>query len=232
MVAVHLRSLTGAAVAAVSAATVLASGPPSAPAARIGAPARLAAAAQPWGPDLPAPAWTTGRQLLSAAADASVLSSLTPAATSIGDAIENLYNTVEPWVRYYDNLVSWAVGWVPFIGILAPQIMFFYDLGEPIVQSLLFNSVDFLDGTIGFGQALNNIGAATSQAINIFINTETSWIHSQLPPYPPIGAAAVDTALPGLGALTEHLGALTDTGAGAISAIGADLGGLLLSLIG
>lgn len=59
------------------------------------------------------------------------------AAESIGNAIKNLYNAVEPWVQYGFNLTAWAVGWLPYIGILAPQINFFYYLGEPIVQAVL-----------------------------------------------------------------------------------------------
>lgn len=79
------------------------------------------------------------------------------AAESIGNAIKNLYNAVEPWVQYGFNLTAWAVGWLPYIGILAPQINFFYYLGEPIVQAVLFNAIDFVDGTVTFSQALTNI---------------------------------------------------------------------------
>lgn len=45
------------------------------------------------------------------------------AAESIGNAIKNLYNAVEPWVQYGFNLTAWAVGWLPYIGILADQLL-------------------------------------------------------------------------------------------------------------
>ncbi|CRH13937.1 PE family protein [Mycobacterium tuberculosis] len=108
------------------------------------------------------------------------------AAESIGNAIKNLYNAVEPWVQYGFNLTAWAVGWLPYIGILAPQINFFYYLGEPIVQAVLFNAIDFVDGTVTFSQALTNIETATAASINQFINTEINWIRGFLPPLPPI----------------------------------------------
>lgn len=103
-----------------------------------------------------------------------------------GAAIKNLYNAVEPWVQYGFNLTAWAVGWLPYIGILAPQINFFYYLGEPIVQAVLFNAIDFVDGTVTFSQALTNIETATAASINQFINTEINWIRGFLPPLPPI----------------------------------------------
>jgi hypothetical protein len=79
------------------------------------------------------------------------------------------------------------VRWLPFIGWFAPQIMYFYYLFEPIVQSVLFNTIDFLDGTVSFSQGLNNIYTATTASINQFITTEIYWIHSFFPPLPPIG---------------------------------------------
>lgn len=112
------------------------------------------------------------------------------AAGSIGDAIKNFYNTVEPWVRYGFQLATWAVGWLPWIGLLAPQIMFFYDLIEPLVQSGLFNTIDVLNGTITFGQGLSNFWDTTTASINQFINTEINWIRSFFPPLPPLPAAA------------------------------------------
>lgn len=114
------------------------------------------------------------------------------AAGSIGSAIEDLYLAVEPWVQYGFNVASYAVGWLPWIGILAPQINFFYYLFEPMVQSVLFNAIDFLGGTVTFSQGLNNIWAATTASINQFLNTEINWVlgfFPPIPPLPPIGAA-------------------------------------------
>lgn len=105
----------------------------------------------------------------------------------LGTAIENAYLAIEPWVAYGCNLASWALRWLPWIGILAPQINYFYYLFEPIAQSVLFNTIDFLDGTVSFAQGLNNISAATTASINQFIATEAAWFHSLFPPPPPGG---------------------------------------------
>ncbi|MGH3967632.1 MAG: hypothetical protein ACRDTV_05820 [Mycobacterium sp.] len=117
------------------------------------------------------------------------------AAGSWGADIEALYNAVEPWVAYGVNTLSWAVGWVPVAGLAAPQLIFFYDLGEPIVQSTLFNTVDVLSGTVSLAEALSNISIATTDAFNAFFSAEIGWIDSMLPPAPPIDA--------GLGALAD-----------------------------
>lgn len=109
----------------------------------------------------------------------------------IGAAIESAYLAIEPWVQYGFELASYAVGWVPWIGwIAAPQIMFFYNLFEPMVQSGLFNILDWLGGSITFAQGLNNFAAATSASINYFIQTEINWFAGFLPPLPPIGVNA------------------------------------------
>lgn len=113
----------------------------------------------------------------------------TPAAVipvSVADAIENFYIWAEPWVQWGFNVASWAAGWVPYLGILAPQINFFYYLFEPMVQSALFNTLDWLDGTITFSQGLSNLWSATTASVNQFINTEISWIRNFLPPWPPL----------------------------------------------
>ncbi len=108
------------------------------------------------------------------------------AGTPIGTAIENLYNRIEPWVQYGFQLAAYVVGFVPFVGILAPQINFLYNLFEPIVQSALFNTVDWLSGSITFGQGLANFWSATTSSINYFIQTEINWVLGFLPPLPPL----------------------------------------------
>jgi PE family len=107
------------------------------------------------------------------------------AGNSIATAIENAYNAIEPYVQYAFNLLSYVVGFVPLVGILAPQINFLYNLIEPIVQSGLFNILDWLSGSISFGTGLSNFFAATSSSINFFIQTEINWLLSFLPPLPP-----------------------------------------------
>jgi hypothetical protein len=75
---------------------------------------------------------------------------------------------------------------VPWVGILAPQIMFFYNLFEPMVQAGLFNILDWLTGAISFSQGLANFWAATTSSINYFIQTEINWFLSFFPPLPPL----------------------------------------------
>jgi hypothetical protein len=105
----------------------------------------------------------------------------------IAESIENAYLLIEPYVQYGFELASYAAGWLPWIGwIVAPQIMYFYNLFEPMVQSGLFNLLDWLGGTITFAQGLNNFVAATTASINYFIQTEINWFLSFLPPLPPL----------------------------------------------
>ena len=103
----------------------------------------------------------------------------------IANAIKNSYTFIEPWVRWGFSVAAWAVGWLPWIGILAPQINFLYNLFEPMVQSALFNTLDWITGTISFGQGLTNFFNATAASIGAFINTEINWLLSFLPPWPP-----------------------------------------------
>jgi PE family len=104
----------------------------------------------------------------------------------IGDAIEAFYLTVEPYVEYGFNLASYVAGFVPYAGLLAPQINFFYYLFEPIVQAGLFNTIDWLEGSISFAQGLSNFWAVTTASVNQFITTEINWVFSFLPPLPPL----------------------------------------------
>ena len=75
---------------------------------------------------------------------------------------------------------------MPWIGILAPQINFLYNLFEPMVQAALFNTLDWLSGAITFSQGVANFWGATTSSINYFIQTEINWIRSFLPPLPPL----------------------------------------------
>ena len=110
-----------------------------------------------------------------------------PAAfNSIATAIENFYNFAEPYVQYAFNLAAYAVGWLPWVGILGQQINFVYDLFEPMVQSALFNTLDWLTGAITFSQGLSNFWATTTATVNWFIQTEINWLLSWLPPLPPL----------------------------------------------
>ncbi|MBY0441552.1 MAG: PPE family protein [Mycobacteriaceae bacterium] len=127
------------------------------------------------------PAAAAGTALSSTAAAAAAI--LPP---SIGDAIEAFYLMAQPWVEWGVNVAAWAVGYVPWVGWLAPQINFLYYLWQPIFQSLLFNTIDFLDGTTTFSQAVANIVNSTQESINQFIINEALWIRGFFPPAPPI----------------------------------------------
>ncbi len=107
------------------------------------------------------------------------------AGNNIATAIENAYLTIEPWVYYGFELVVYAANYVIPFG-LANQILYIYNLFEPMVQSGLFNILDWLSGSITFSQGLANFWAATTASINNFINTEINWFLSFLPPLPPL----------------------------------------------
>jgi hypothetical protein len=110
--------------------------------------------------------------------------------TSIDSTIKNVYNAVEPWVRYGFELATYAVGWVPYVGWLSPQIMIFYNFGERIARSITFNVADWLGGNVSFGQGLVNVGVDT---VNSFIQLgidEWNFFLPPLPPLPPFPFAA------------------------------------------
>jgi hypothetical protein len=118
------------------------------------------------------------------------------APTSIGSSIIWVYNAVEPWVRYGFDLAAYAVGWVPYVGWLAPQITIFYNFGERIARSITYNVAYWLDGNISFGQGLANVGVDTVNAfIQLGIDQWNFWLWP-LPPLPPIfpGTTAAQTA--------------------------------------
>ncbi len=113
-------------------------------------------------------------------------SAVVPAAgNNIATAIENAYLAIEPWVYYGFELVVYAANYVIPFG-LANQILYIYNLFEPMVQSGLFNVLDWLSGSISFSQGLANFWLATTSSINNFINTEINWFRSFFPPLPPL----------------------------------------------
>jgi hypothetical protein len=110
--------------------------------------------------------------------------------TSIGSTIKDVYNAIEPWVRYGFDLAAYAVGWIPLVGWLAPQITIFYNFGERIARSITYNIADWLDGQITFGQGLINVGVDTFNSfVQLGIDQLNFWLPS-LPPLPPFPLAA------------------------------------------
>jgi hypothetical protein len=108
------------------------------------------------------------------------------APTSIGTSIKGIYNAVEPWVQYGFELAAYGVGFVPYVGWLAPQITIFYHFGERIARSITFNIADWLDGRISFGQGLINVGVDTFNSfVQLGIDQWNFWLPSiPLPPLP------------------------------------------------
>jgi hypothetical protein len=117
----------------------------------------------------------------------------TVAPTSAGSTIKNVYLAVEPWVRYGFEVGAYAVGWVPYVGWLSPQIMIFYNFGERITRSITFNIADWLDGHITFGQGLINVGVDTFwSAVQLGIDQWNFWL-PPLPPLPPLPGSLFST---------------------------------------
>ena len=111
------------------------------------------------------------------------------------DAIMNTYHAIEPWVRTGFELATYAVGWIPWVGWLAPQIMIFYNFGERIVESLVVNSANWLWGPLPFLEGLGNIAADSWNAlVQLGIDEWNFWL--PLPPRrrPVRGAAGAGTA--------------------------------------
>lgn len=108
------------------------------------------------------------------------------APTSLGSFIINAYNAIEPWVRYGFDLAAYAVGWIPYVGWLAPQITIFYNLGERITRSIAYNLGNWLNGQISFGQGLTNVAIDTVNSFIFFANDQIAFWLPPLPPIPPL----------------------------------------------
>lgn len=116
-----------------------------------------------------------------------------PAATDVNQAIKNIYNAAEPWVRYGFELATYAVGWVPYVGWLSPQIMIFYNFGERIVRSITFNLDDWVFGSLPFIEGLANVARDSWNAlVQLGIDEWNFWL-PPLPPIPPFPLAAQTT---------------------------------------
>jgi hypothetical protein len=75
-------------------------------------------------------------------------------APNLADTIDNIYIAVEPWVQYGFEVATAVVRWIPVVGWFAGQIMVFYNFGESIVASGVFNFTDWLRGD---GGAIENL---------------------------------------------------------------------------
>jgi hypothetical protein len=113
-----------------------------------------------------------------------------PAPTDFAGAIKSTYVAIEPWVHYGFQLAQYAVGWIPYVGWLAPQIDIFYHFGERIVRSVVFNSADWLWGPLPFAVGLGNIARDSwNSLVQLGIDQWNFWL-PPLPPLPPFPLAA------------------------------------------
>jgi hypothetical protein len=112
------------------------------------------------------------------------------ATTDFADAIKNTYSAIEPYVRYGFELAEYAVGFIPYVSWLSPQILILYNFGESIVRSLVFNSADWLWGPLPFGQGVQNIALDTRNALIQLGADEWNFFLPPLPPLPPLPFAA------------------------------------------
>ena len=93
-------------------------------------------------------------------------------------------------MHYGFQLAQYAVGWVPYVGWLSPQIDIFYHFGERIVRSVVFNSADWLWGPLPFAVGLGNIARDSwNSLVQLGIDQWNFWL-PPLPPLPPFPLAA------------------------------------------
>ncbi|WP_237568676.1 hypothetical protein [Mycolicibacterium lacusdiani] len=130
------------------------------------------------------------------------------APTSIGSSIKNVYDSVEPWVQYGFDLAAYAVGWVPYVGWLAPQIPIFYHFGERIARSVTYNIADWIDGRVSFSQGLINVVIDT---FNSFVQLGIDQWNFWLPPLPPLPPLPFNATVPSAPTVVEEAATPTDT---------------------
>lgn len=111
----------------------------------------------------------------------------------IESAIINTYLFGEEWVDYAVDLAAYAVGWIPGIGLLAPQIPMLYDFGEAIVASVVYNVAYLIGGSVTLVQGISNVINDSIAAGVALANAEIDWVGGFLPPLPPLPFAATET---------------------------------------
>lgn len=202
---VSIRSYLAAGIAAATASAIVASPIQPTPALVTAAHSfTLSAAVQPLIAPIQSAAAALGAASETAQPRAAATASATAAPTfpvwtppsingqSIGNAIINIYNAVEPWFQWGWEVVAWAASWV--VGALAQQINIIYDAVEPSIGAVVYSFAYLLDGEFSLiGPTLIN-GLQTS--VNNLIQGEIAWVLSFFPPLPPIGSALAAAASP------------------------------------
>jgi hypothetical protein len=135
----------------------------------------------------------------------------TPIAPNLANTIDQIYITVEPWVRYGFEVAAYAVSWIPYVGGLSGLIMDGYNFGQSIVASAVFNTTDWLRGNGTFLTNLVDFGVDVGLAF-VWLGIDVANTFVPLPPIPlpprpplqgPFGAATGAT----LAAPTASVGA-------------------------
>jgi hypothetical protein len=106
-----------------------------------------------------------------------------PIAPNLANTIDNIYVAVEPWVRYGFEVATSIVRWVPYVGWFAGQIMVFYNFGESIVASGVFNFTDWLRGNGGIAENLVDFGVDVGLAF-VWLGLDELAQFVPLPPIP------------------------------------------------
>ena len=108
-----------------------------------------------------------------------------PTPGSVASSLEAAYHAIEPWDRYGFELGEYAVGWIPYVGWLAPQVMILYNFGERIVHAIVHNTLDWIDGD---GNFWTNLAEGVSWSVDALIQLgidELNFFLPNLPPLPP-----------------------------------------------
>jgi hypothetical protein len=104
-------------------------------------------------------------------------------APNLADTIDNIYLAVEPWVQYGFEVATSIVRWIPYVGWFAGQIMVFYNFGESIVASGVFNFTDWLRGNGGIVENLVDFGVDVGLAF-VWLGLDELAQFVPLPPIP------------------------------------------------
>jgi hypothetical protein len=110
-----------------------------------------------------------------------------PIAPNLADTIDAIYTSVEPWVEYGFDVAESIVRWIPYVGWFAGQIGVFYEFGESIVASGVFNFTDWLRGDGGIVENLVDFGIDVGLAF-VWLGLDEVAQFVPLPPfccYPP-----------------------------------------------
>lgn len=138
---------------------------------------------------------------------------------SIGNAIINIYNAVEPWFQWGWEVVAWAASWV--VGALAQQINIIYDAVEPPIAAVVYSVAYLLDGE--FSLIGPTLISGLQASVNNLIVGEIAWVLSFFPPLPPIGSvlgAAVSPAAAAVAAANTAAAETTESDIEAAPAMG------------